>query len=57
MIDNWIDPIGAYFCSNASRGAKIGTLNQSGNVNLLDGSAIVGLHGFGPGEVCHGHVF
>lgn len=50
--NNWIDPSGAYFCSN-SIGSAIGAFNETGNVNLLDGSSVTGIRGLREGEVCH----
>ena len=55
ISNNWIDPSGAYFCNLFYAGATAQTINETGNVNLLDGSAVTGLHGLGQGEVCHGH--
>ena len=52
LTGNVYDPSGAYFCNVANNGTTIGTLNESGNVNLLDGSSVTGIVGQGSGEVC-----
>ncbi|MBV9288994.1 MAG: hypothetical protein JO288_14460 [Hyphomicrobiales bacterium] len=55
IANNWIDPSGAWFCNLFYGGATAETINEAGNVNLLDGSSVTGIHGLGQGEICHGH--
>lgn len=51
ILNNYIDPTGAFFCYSNANGVTITTINQSGDINLLDGSSISDF----TQSTCHGH--
>jgi hypothetical protein len=51
ILNNYIDPTGAYLCLVNIDGTPIGTLNMSGNTNLLNGSTIADM----TQATCYGH--
>jgi hypothetical protein len=51
ILNNYVDPTGAYLCVVNADGVPIGTTNMNGNVNLLNGSSISNM----TPATCYGH--